>query len=145
MPAGASGLRALDNALQGAQRAATLTSQLLAFSRRQPLQPKVLDVNRMLLHLERFLKPTLGETIHLEACGAGGLWTIEADETQLESALLNLAVNARDAMPDGGKLTIEASNVFSMKAYADQHADVKPGQYVLISVTDNGAGHVRRS
>jgi signal transduction histidine kinase len=132
--------RSVENASQGAQRAAKLTSQLLAFSRRQPLEPKVLDVNRLLLHLERFLKPTLGETIHLEACGAAGLWAIEADDTQLESALVNLAVNARDAMPEGGKLTIEASNIFLDESYAEQHADVKPGQYVLISVTDSGVG-----
>jgi signal transduction histidine kinase len=87
--------RTIENASQGAQRAAKLTSQLLAFSRRQPLEPRVLDVNRLLSQLERFLKPTLGETIHMETCGAAGLWTIEADDTQLESAIVNLAVNAR--------------------------------------------------
>lgn len=132
--------RALESATHGAQRAAKLTSQLLAFSRRQPLEPKVIDVNRLLLQLERFLKPTIGEAIHIEACGAAGLWRIEADQTQLESAIVNLAVNARDAMPEGGKITIEASNVFLDDSYADQHADVKAGQYVLISVSDNGSG-----
>ena len=132
--------RAIENAGQGAQRAATLTSQLLAFSRRQPLQPKVLDVDRLLLRLEDFLKPTLGETIRLETVGAAGLWAIEADQNQLETSLLNLAVNARDAMLEGGKLTIEASNVFLDEDYADQHADVNPGQYVRISVSDGGAG-----
>ena len=115
-------------------------SQLLAFSRRQPLPPKVLDVDRLLLRLEDFLKPTLGGTIRLETVGAAGLWAIEANQNQLETSLLNLAVNARDAMLEGGKLTIEASNVFLDADYADQRADVNPGQYVRISVTDSGSG-----
>jgi CheY-like chemotaxis protein len=135
--------RAVENALVGAQRAATLTSQLLAFSRRQPLEPKVLDVNRLLLRQERFLRSTLGETIRLETVGAAGLWAIEADESQLEVSLLNLAINARDAMPQGGTLTIEASNAFLDEPYSEQHAEVKAGQYVLISVTDTGAGMAR--
>jgi PAS domain S-box-containing protein len=135
--------RAIENAMAGAQRAATLTSQLLAFSRRQPLEPKILDVNRLLLRQERFLKPTLGETIRLETVGAAGLWAIEVDENQLETSLLNLAINARDAMPRGGKLTIEASNAYLDEAYSDRHAEVKPGQYVLISVTDTGSGMPR--
>jgi PAS domain S-box-containing protein len=135
--------RAVENAIVGAQRAATLTSQLLAFSRRQPLEPKVLDVNRLLARQERFLRSTLGETIRLETVGAAGLWPIEADENQLETSLLNLAINARDAMPQGGKLTIEAGNAFLDEAYSDQHVEVKPGQYVLISVTDTGTGMSR--
>ncbi len=132
--------RAVDQALIGAQRAATLTSHLLAFSRRQPLEPTLLDVNKLLSHLSIFLKPSLGEEVQLEVVGAGGLWQVETDATQLETAILNLAVNARDAMPNGGKLTIEASNVFLDELYCANNAEVKPGQYVQIAVTDSGAG-----
>ncbi len=132
--------RAIDQALTGAQRAARLTAHLLAFSRRQPLEPKVLDVNKLLRHLATFLKPSLGEQVQLEVVGAGGVWHVEADETQLETAILNLALNARDAMPEGGKLTIEASNTFLDEIYCSRNAEVRPGQYVEISVTDNGAG-----
>lgn len=132
--------RAIDHALVGAERAATLTGHLLAFSRRQPLEPKLLDVNKLLTQLSVFLKPTLGEAVQLETVGAGGVWQVEADAAQLETAILNLAVNARDAMPDGGKLTIEAANVLLDEDYCAKNAEVKPGQYVQISVTDNGAG-----
>jgi PAS domain S-box-containing protein len=132
--------RAIDQALTGAQRAARLTAHLLAFSRRQPLEPKVLDVNKLLRHLSTFLKPSLGEQVQLEVVGAGGVWQVEADDTQLETAILNLALNARDAMPEGGKLTIEASNTFLDEIYCSRNAEVRPGQYVEISVTDNGAG-----
>jgi PAS domain S-box-containing protein len=133
-------LRAVDQALVGAHRAARLTAHLLAFSRRQPLEPKVLDVNKLLRHLSTFLKPSLGEQVQLEVVGAGGVWRVEADETQLETAILNLALNARDAMPEGGKLTIEASNTFLDEIYCSRNAEVQPGQYVEISVTDNGVG-----
>ena len=137
-------LRALDNAQQGGRRAATLVSQLLAFSRRQPLAPTVIDVNRFLRHLSEFLHAPLGETISLEVVGAGGAWAIEVDQNQLETALLNLAINARDAMPQGGKLTIEANNVFLDEEYSAHHGeDVKPGQYVALSVTDTGSGMPR--
>jgi PAS domain S-box-containing protein len=132
--------RAVDQALTGAQRAAVLTSHLLAFSRRQPLAPKLLDVNRLLNQLSIFIKPVLGEQIELETVGAGGVWQVEADAAQLETAILNLAVNARDAMPDGGRVTIEASNVFLDEDYCARNAEVKPGQYVLIAVTDGGGG-----
>ena len=132
--------RAIDQALNGAHRAARLTAHLLAFSRRQPLEPKVLDVNRLLRHLSTFLKPSLGEQVQLEVVGAGGVWQVEADETQLETAILNLALNARDAMPEGGKVTIEASNTFLDEIYCSKNAEVRPGQYVEISVTDNGVG-----
>jgi PAS domain S-box-containing protein len=134
-------LRALDNARQGGRRAVTLVSQLLAFSRRQPLAPKVIDVNRFLRQQSNFLRAPLGETISLEVVGAGGAWAIEVDENQLETALLNLAINARDAMPQGGKLTIEANNVFLDEDYCARHGnEVKPGQYVALSVTDTGSG-----
>jgi len=132
--------RAIDMALIGANRAAVLTGHLLAFSRRQPLEPKLLDVNRLLSQLSAFLKPSLGEAVQLEVVGAGGVWTVEADAVQLETAILNLAVNARDAMPHGGRLTIEASNVLLDESYCADNAEVRPGQYVLIAVTDEGVG-----
>ncbi len=132
--------RAIDMALVGANRAAVLTGHLLAFSRRQPLEPKLLDVNRLLSHLSAFLKPSLGEAVQLEVVGAGGVWPVEADAVQLETAILNLTVNARDAMPQGGRLTIEASNVLLDESYCAENAEVRPGQYVLIAVTDEGIG-----
>ncbi len=132
--------RAVDMALAGANRAAVLTGHLLAFSRRQPLEPKLLDVNQLLSHLSAFLTPSLGEAVQLEVVGAGGVWPVEADAVQLETAILNLAVNARDAMPQGGRLTIEASNVLLDESYCAENAEVRPGQYVLIAVTDKGVG-----
>ena len=101
--------RATHMALQGAQRAARLTNRLLAFSRRQPLAPKTLELNHVVRDMTDLLHRTMGEQIELEGVLAPRLWTIEADQNQLESAILNLAVNARDAMPDGGKLTIETA------------------------------------
>jgi signal transduction histidine kinase len=135
--------RRLDSAMHGAQRAATLTKRLLAFSRQQPLNPALLDVNRVLNGLSDFLRRALGEDISLEIVGGGGLWTVEADAAELEAAILNLAVNARDAMPEGGKLTIEASNSYLDEDYCRRHADVRPGQYVQIAVTDTGSGMPR--
>jgi signal transduction histidine kinase/CheY-like chemotaxis protein len=132
--------RAVANAMQGAKRAATLTQRLLAFSRLQPLDPRPLDVNRLLNDLSDFLTRALGEDTSLEVIGAAGLWTVSADQGQLETALLNLAVNARDAMSPGGKLTIETSNAYIDEVYCRANADLQPGQYVLISVTDSGSG-----
>ncbi len=132
--------RRLGAAMQGAERAATMTKRLLAFSRQQPLNPTPLDVNRVLNGLSDFLRRALGEEISLEIVGSGGLWLIEADATELETALLNLAINARDAMTAGGKVTLEASNSYLDEAYCRNDPDVQPGQYVQIAVTDTGAG-----
>jgi two-component system, NtrC family, sensor kinase len=132
--------RRADNAMHGAQRAATLTKRLLAFSRQQPLTPTPIDVNRLMTGVSDFLQRALGEETALEMVGGGGLWPVEVDAAELESVLVNLAINARDAMPKGGKLTVEASNCYLDEAYCSRHSDVKPGQYVLISVTDNGVG-----
>jgi signal transduction histidine kinase len=126
--------------LVGARRATTLTQRLLAFSRRQPLNPKPLDVNRFIASESEFLQRSLGETVEVETVGSAGLWQVEVDIDQLDSALVNLAVNARDAMPDGGKLTIEASNAYLDEGYCRANPEVSPGQYVLIAVTDNGSG-----
>jgi len=132
--------RSTDLAKSGAMRAATLTQRLLAFARKQPLAPRPLDANAVIHGMAELLRRALGETIKLESVGAGELWATEADLSELENVLLNLAVNARDAMPDGGKLTIETSNGYLDEAYAARHGEVSPGQYVLISVTDTGVG-----
>jgi PAS domain S-box-containing protein len=132
--------RYLGNALAGAKRAATLTQRLLAFARRQPLDPKPLNVNKFISSIGDFLQRTLGEQIIVEAVGGGALWAVEVDSVQLESAILNLALNARDAMPKGGKLTIEANNVYLDHEYGRTNPEVVPGQYVLISVSDTGIG-----
>lgn len=132
--------RALDQATRGAQRAATLTSQLLAFSRRQPLNPKPTDANRLVSGVSDLIRRALGENVALETVLAAGVWRIEVDPHQLESALLNLAVNSRDAMPQGGKLTLETANAHIDEQYAAQYAEISPGQYVLISVSDTGIG-----
>jgi two-component system, NtrC family, sensor kinase len=130
----------IKNAMQGARRAASLTSRLLAFSRRQPLDPKPLRVDRLVRGMEDLLRQSLGATIELEVVSSGGLWQIEADPTQLEATILNLALNSRDAMPNGGKLTIETSNAFLDEAYAGKHSDISAGQYVQIAVSDTGTG-----
>jgi signal transduction histidine kinase len=132
--------RALDNALIGAQRAAQLTQRLLAFSRQQPLDPKTVDANKLITNMADLLTRSLGENIALETIGGAGLWMVEADVSELESTLLNLALNARDAMPDGGKLTIETSNAYLDDEYCRHHDGVSPGQFVLIAVSDSGVG-----
>jgi signal transduction histidine kinase len=136
-------LRRLDNATHGAERAATLTKRLLAFARQQPLNPVAVDINRLMNGLADFLRRGVGEHIELEVVGSGGLWPVEIDAAELESALLNLAVNARDAMPDGGKITIEAGNAYLDEAYCRSHPDLRAGQYVMVSVTDSGTGMSR--
>ncbi len=132
--------RAAEMALQGALRAASLTERLLAFSRRQPLAPKPLQLNALVRDMTELLHRTLGEQIELEGILSPRLWRIEADQNQLESAILNLAVNARDAMPDGGKLTIETANTALDESYSAIDAEVLPGQYVMIAVSDTGTG-----
>ncbi|THD82116.1 MAG: response regulator [Phenylobacterium sp.] len=130
----------LDNAIEGTQRAAQLTGRLLAFSRQQPLEPRPLDVNKLVGGMSELLRRTIGEHLRVETVLAGGLWRTYADPTQLESAIINLCVNARDAMPDGGQLTIETSNAHLDDAYAAAHSEVTAGQYVMISVSDTGTG-----
>jgi PAS domain S-box-containing protein len=132
--------RALGNAMRGAQRAAALTSRLLAFSRRQALDPKPLDPNRFLSSSAEFLQRALGETVEVEVVGTAGSWQIEADPNHLETALLNLVINSRDAMPDGGKVTIEVTNIFADEEYCRRNPELSPGQYVLICVSDTGCG-----
>jgi PAS domain S-box-containing protein len=132
--------RSIANAMRGAQRASTLTHRLLAFSRRQPLNPRILDLNKYLPGVADFLQRSLGETVELEVTGAPGLWPIEVDVSQLETTLINLAVNARDAMPGGGKLTVEACNQALDRDYCRANPEVAPGQYALISISDTGQG-----
>jgi PAS domain S-box-containing protein len=135
--------RAADNAVRGAERAAALTQRLLAFSRRQPLEPKALDVNRLVAAMSDLLRRTLGERIAVETVLAGGLWATHADPNQLESAILNLALNGRDAMPEGGRLTIETANAHLDESYAVRQPELAPGQYVVVAVTDSGLGMSR--
>jgi signal transduction histidine kinase len=127
-------------ALQGAHNAAKLTHRLLAFARRQPLAPVRADLNKIVSGISDLLRRTMGETIIFETVLAGGLWPTFVDTNQLENVILNLAVNARDAMPNGGHLTIETANSCLDEAYARQFGDVEPGQYALLSVTDTGTG-----
>jgi CheY-like chemotaxis protein len=117
-----------------------LTQRLLAFSRRQPLNPRAIETNKLIIGMSDLLTRSLGETVQLEVIGGAGVWNIEVDASEMESTLLNLALNARDAMPEGGKLTIETSNAYLDDQYCRQHDGMTPGQYVLIAVTDNGGG-----
>jgi CheY-like chemotaxis protein len=132
--------RAANLAMNGARRAAALTQRLLAFSRRQPLDPKPIDVNALVQGASELMHRTLGETIAIETVLGAGLWRVEVDPNELEAALLNLAVNARDAMPEGGKLTIETANIHIDQVYAANHAEVLTGQYVAICISDTGVG-----
>lgn len=130
----------VQNALLGVSRGAKLASQLLAFGRRQPLEPKVINIGRLIQGLDDMLRRTLGEEIEIETMISGGLWNTFADPAQVENALLNLAINARDAMNGRGKLTIEAGNAFLDDEYARANPDVSTGQYVVLAVTDTGTG-----
>ncbi|MDO3445559.1 response regulator [Agrobacterium sp. V1] len=130
----------LQNALAGVARGAKLASQLLAFGRRQPLEPKVVNVRKLIQNMDDMLRRALGEEIELETVVSGGLWNTLIDPGQLENAILNLAINARDAMDGRGRLTIETANAVLDDDYARTHDDVNPGQYVLVAVTDTGSG-----
>ncbi|WP_244477601.1 MULTISPECIES: PAS domain S-box protein [unclassified Rhizobium] len=128
------------NALEGVNRGAKLASQLLAFGRRQALDPRVVNVGRLVRGMDDMLRRTIGEGVEVETIASGGLWNTLVDPMQIENALLNLAINARDAMEGFGKLTIEVGNAFLDDSYARLHQDVDPGQYVVLSVTDSGSG-----
>ncbi|MGE0667707.1 MAG: PAS domain S-box protein [Sphingomonadales bacterium] len=123
-----------------AERGSALNRRLLAFARRQPLDPRITDVNGLMSAMDHLLRRTLGEHVEIEVIRAGGLWRSFIDPAQMESAILNLCLNARDAMPGGGRLTIETANAYLDAPYAAGHEDVQPGQYVMIAVTDTGHG-----
>ena len=130
----------ISKALLGAERATELTKRLLAFARSQPLNPQPVDANSLVASMSELLGRTLGEAISIETVRSGGLWQVEIDASELEAAILNLAVNARDAMTQGGRLTIETGNTLLDEEYCESIEDLKPGQYVMISVTDTGSG-----
>ncbi|MEI6085651.1 MAG: PAS domain S-box protein, partial [Verrucomicrobiota bacterium] len=135
--------RVRDNAQEikkAADRAASLTRQLLAFSRKQALQPQVLDLNSVVAEMDKMLRRLIGETIDFELQAATGVWRVKADPGQVQQVIMNLAVNARDAMPSGGTLTIETANVVLDEAYVRQHPDARVGEHVLVAVSDTGGG-----
>ncbi|OBU61201.1 hybrid sensor histidine kinase/response regulator [Stenotrophomonas maltophilia] len=132
--------RALDNALKGVSRAASLTQRLLAFARRQPLRSQAVNLNDCMLGMQDMLQRALGELVRLEISTAAGIWCVELDVAQLEASVLNLAVNARDAMPSGGRLKVEIDNSHLDGDYAALFPDAAPGEYVMLRVRDNGHG-----
>ena len=132
--------RRITNALAGVNRGSKLAAQLLAFGRRQALEPRVVNIGRLVRGMDEMLRRTIGEGVEIETVISGGLWNALIDPMQIENAILNLAINARDAMEGFGKLTIEAGNAYIDDAYARMHDDVTPGQYVVLSVTDTGSG-----
>jgi len=133
--------RRVSGALAGAARGARLASQLLSFGRRQPLEPKVINLSRLIREMDHLLRRSLGEAIEIDTIVGGGLWNTHVDPSNVENALLNLAINARDAMGGQGKMTVELGNAFLDDQYARGNAhDVKPGQYVMLAVTDTGTG-----
>ena len=132
--------RRLQNACEAVARGSKLAGQLLAFARRQSLEPRAINLGRLIRGMDDILRRALGEAIEIETVISGGLWNTYVDPSQVETALLNLAVNARDAMSGRGKLTIEAGNARLDDRYAATHLDVQPGQYVMVAVTDTGAG-----
>ena len=132
--------RYVDAAAEGARRAALLTQRLLAFSRQQPLQPETVDVNKLVSDMSDLLRHSLGGDVRLETVLAGGLWRTHADPNQLENVILNLAINGRDAMHSGGRLTIETANCHLDARYVASQMGVSAGQYVMVAVTDTGSG-----
>ncbi len=139
-PEDARAARYIKAATDGANRAAVLTSRLLAFSRQQPLQPEAIEPNRLVSNMSDLLAHALGGAVELQTVLGAGIWRTFADPNQLENVILNLAVNARDAMQDSGKLTIETQNAHIDERYAAEHIGTAPGQYVLIAVSDTGGG-----
>lgn len=133
-------LRFAREAMEAANRAADLTRRLLAFSRLQPLRPTSADIVTAVNRIAELLRRTLGEGVIVETVSAGGLWRAHVDLSQLETAIVNLGINARDAMPRGGKLTIETANTYLDRAYAEEELEVTPGQYVMVAITDTGTG-----
>jgi PAS domain S-box-containing protein len=125
---------------EAAERGASLTKHLLAFARKQPLQPREIDVNALVLEAAKLLHPTLGEQVEIKPLLADDAWTALVDPSQLTTAVLNLALNARDAMPNGGKLALETNNVYLDENYANMHSEVTAGNYVMVAVSDTGAG-----
>ena len=125
---------------EAAMRGADLTRQLLAFARKQPLQPQKTDINALVAEAAKLLRPTLGEQVEIESVLEADAWPALIDRGQLVTAIINLAINARDAMPDGGKLTLETGNVVLDEAYASLNPDVRPGPYVMVAVSDTGTG-----
>lgn len=133
--------RLLTSARQASDRAATLVQRLLSYSRQHPLEYKAVDLNKLVQNMSELLRRTIGETITVETVLAGGLWKTAVDPNQLENAIINLAINARDAMPNGGRLTIETANTYLDEGYAAAHGgDIAHGQYVMLAVTDEGTG-----
>ena len=132
--------RRMQNAMAAVERGSKLAGQLLSFARRQSLAPRALNLGRIMRGMDDLLRRALGEAIEIETVIAGGLWNTYVDPTQVETALLNLAVNARDAMGGRGKLTIEAGNARLDDNYAAKHVEVTAGQYVMVAVTDTGCG-----
>ena len=134
--------RRINNAMAGVLRGAKLANQLLAFGRRQPLEPKVVNIGRLIVGMEELLRRSIGEAIEIETVVSGGLWMAFADPTQIENAVLNLAINSRDAMDGAGKLTIEVRNSDIDRSYAAANPEITPGQYVMLAVSDTGSGMV---
>jgi len=130
----------VENAMSGVERGAKLASSLLSFARRQPLEPKAVKIGRLLGNMEDMMRRALGEEIDIEMVISGGLWTTEVDPAQLENAVLNLAINARDAMDGAGRLTLEVANAALDATYCAAHPEVTPGQYVMLAVSDTGSG-----
>src|SRR4029453_2158990 len=131
--------RFITGALESANRAASLTHRLLAFARQQPVDPRPLDENELISSVEELLRRTIGETLQLKFVPAADLWLVRCDANQLENAILNLTINARDAMPEGGTLTIETSN-HVLDATEANVRDIRPGEYVRLLIKDTGSG-----